>query len=165
MRAKGEVLITAREGKQMALGDGVGPNGSPAINPNEVLMGALVIFGGYKGVTIGLMIKFLSSSLIGEWVVYEQKERDNEDGSPTRGGELLIAIDPARELAVSPLNAIRAATQPGWYTPSLRSASRQPKGKADREDFHTAVTLRQNYRIDLRRMNVFLPIRAVRFCC
>ena len=96
VRAKGEVLIAARDGEEMEPGVGIGPDGNPTTDPNEILKGALVTFGGYKGASIGLMIELLSSSLIGEWAAYEQKEHDNNDGGPTRGGELIVAFDPAR---------------------------------------------------------------------
>jgi delta1-piperideine-2-carboxylate reductase len=96
VRAKGEVLVAARDGEEMEPGVGIGPDGSPTTDPHEILNGALLTFGGYKGASIGLMIELLSSSLIGEWAAYEQKERDNNDGGPPRGGELVVAFDPGR---------------------------------------------------------------------
>ncbi len=96
VRAKGEVLIAARDGEEMAPGVGIGADGRPTTDPNKILGGALLTFGGYKGASIGLLIELLSSSLIGEWSAVEQKDRDNNDGGPTRGGELLIAFDPAK---------------------------------------------------------------------
>ena len=41
-----------------------------------------------------MMIELLSSGLIGESFSYERGKNDNNDGGPTRGGELLIAINP-----------------------------------------------------------------------
>ncbi len=96
VRAKGEVLIAARDGHEMALGIGIGPDGNPTTDPNLILKGALLPFGGYKGAAIGLMIELLSASLIGEWCAFEQSEGDNNDGGPTRGGELLVAFDPTK---------------------------------------------------------------------
>jgi len=96
VRAKGEVLVAARDGDEMEPGVGIGLDGAHTTDPNEILKGALLTFGGYKGASIGLMIELLSSSLIGEWAAYEQKERDNNDGGPTRGGELIVAFDPDR---------------------------------------------------------------------
>lgn len=96
VRAKGEVLVAARDGDEMEPGVGIGPDGAHTTDPNQILKGALLTFGGYKGASIGLMIELLSSSLIGEWAGYEQKEWDNNDGGPTRGGELIVAFDPDR---------------------------------------------------------------------
>src|SRR4029079_4856602 len=52
-------------------------------------------FGGYKGSAIALMVELLAGGLIGEAFAYEASERDNRDGGPPRGGELLIVIDPS----------------------------------------------------------------------
>lgn len=94
-----------------------------------------------------------------------QPERNSHGCVCQFGGYKGVAIDPARGLAASLLSTIRAATQSGCYTSSLRSTSRQPKENANQEGFHTVVTLRQNYQIDLRRIKVFPLIWAVRLYC
>jgi delta1-piperideine-2-carboxylate reductase len=53
-------------------------------------------FGGHKGASLALMIELLVGPLIGERCSFEASEADPKDGGPPRGGELLLAIDPAR---------------------------------------------------------------------
>ncbi len=94
--ARGEVMLAAREGKPLPPGVGVDADGAPTTDPNEVLDGALLAFGGHKGSSIAMMIELLAGALIGECFSFEAAERDNNDGGPPSGGELIIAIDPNR---------------------------------------------------------------------
>lgn len=95
-RAKGEVMIAARDGRLLPEGIGVDKEGRPTRDPNAVLEGAILPFGGYKGSSIALMIELLAGPLMGENLSFEAAEKDNRDGGPPRGGELMIAIDPSR---------------------------------------------------------------------
>lgn len=92
--AKGEVMLAAREGKLLPDAVGVDADGQPSNDPNEVLKGALLAFGGHKGSSIAMMIELLAGALLGESLSFEAEERDNNDGGPPRGGELIIAMDP-----------------------------------------------------------------------
>ena len=94
--ARGEVMIAAREGHQLPEGVGITKDGQPTTDPNEVLEGAMLTFGGYKGASIALMIELLVGPLLGEAASFEAAQRDNNDGGPPQGGELLIAIDPTK---------------------------------------------------------------------
>jgi len=95
-QARGEVMIAARDGETLPPGVGIDSEGNPTTDPNEVLKGCLLPFGGYKGASIALMIELLVGPLIGERCSFEAAQADNKDGGPPRGGELLIAIDPRR---------------------------------------------------------------------
>jgi len=92
--AKGDVMLAARDGHDLPDGTGLGPDGQPTNDPNEVLKGVLLPFGGYKGSAISMMVELLSSALTGDQFSYEAQSQDNNDGGPARGGELLIAISP-----------------------------------------------------------------------
>ncbi len=94
--ARGELQIAARDGHPAPLGAGIDADGNPTTDPASILRGAQLPFGGYKGSAIALMVELLAGGLIGEAFAYEAAERDNHDGGPPRGGELLIAIDPSR---------------------------------------------------------------------
>jgi len=94
--ARGEVMIAARDGKTLPEGVGINKDGQPTTDPNEVLQGAMLTFGGYKGASIALMIELLVGPLIGEHASFEAAKNDNNDGGPPQGGELLIAIDPTK---------------------------------------------------------------------
>ena len=92
--AMGDVQIAARDGHQLPDGTGLGPNGEPTNNPKDVIKGVLLPFGGYKGSAISLMVELLSAGLTGDNFSYEAGEKDNNDGGPPKGGELVIAISP-----------------------------------------------------------------------
>ncbi|MEM9277365.1 MAG: Ldh family oxidoreductase [Pseudomonadota bacterium] len=97
--ARGEVMIAAREGHELPPGTGIDAQGNPTNDPNEVLKGALLPFGGYKGASIAMMVELLAASLIGEQLSFEAAAQDNNDGGPPRGGEFILAIDPGNGLA------------------------------------------------------------------
>ena len=92
--ARGEVMLAAREGHELPPGVGVDADGKPTTDPNEVLKGAMLAFGGYKGSSIAMMVELLAGGLIGESFSFEAAERDNNDGGPPRGGEFMFALNP-----------------------------------------------------------------------
>ena len=63
--ARGEVMIAARDGKELPPGVGLGPDGQPSTDPKAVLEGVLLPFGGYKGSAISMMVELLAAGLIG----------------------------------------------------------------------------------------------------
>ncbi len=93
--ARGEVMLAAREGHELPEGVGVDEHGRATTDPEAILKGALNAFGGYKGASIAMMVELLAGALIGECFSFEAAERDNNDGGPPRGGEFILAIDPA----------------------------------------------------------------------
>ena len=92
--ARGEVMLAAREGHSLPEGVGVDAEGNPSTDPNAVLKGALLAFGGYKGSSIAMMVELLAGGLIGESFSFEAAVRDNADGGPPQGGEFMLAMDP-----------------------------------------------------------------------
>ncbi len=94
--ARGEIMILSRDGKEAPPGTGIDSEGNPTTDPDAILAGAQLPFGGYKGSAIAMMIELLAGALIGENLSFEAGEQDNRDGGPPRGGELMIAIDPNR---------------------------------------------------------------------
>ena len=94
--ARGEIMLHERDGKPIPEGWGLDAAGDPTTDPAAALAGAQLPFGGYKGASIALMIELLAGALVGDLFSFEASEVDNGDGGPPRGGELVIAIDPAR---------------------------------------------------------------------
>jgi delta1-piperideine-2-carboxylate reductase len=94
--ARGDVMIHARDGKPVPEGAGIDEHGNPTTDPNEVLKGAQLPFGGYKGSAIALMVELLAGGLIGDLFSYEAGEKNVVDGGPPPGGELILAFDPSR---------------------------------------------------------------------
>jgi delta1-piperideine-2-carboxylate reductase len=92
--AQGEVQIAAREGHSVPLGTGLDARGKLTTNPNEILKGVLLPFGGHKGSAISLMVELLAAGAVGERFSFEAAETDNKDGGPPRGGEFMLAISP-----------------------------------------------------------------------
>jgi delta1-piperideine-2-carboxylate reductase len=98
--ALGEVQIAAREGHAVPLGTGLDSRGELTTNPNEIVKGMLLPFGGHKGSAIALMVELLAAGAVGERFSFEAAEADNKDGGPPRGGEFMLAISP--ELLAGP---------------------------------------------------------------
>jgi LDH2 family malate/lactate/ureidoglycolate dehydrogenase len=94
--ARGEIQIALRDGKQVPDGVGIDTQGNPTTEPQAILDGAQLPFGGYKGGSIALMIDLLAGPLIGEVCSFEAGEQDNGDGGAATGGELVMVLDPAR---------------------------------------------------------------------
>jgi delta1-piperideine-2-carboxylate reductase len=94
--ARGEIQLHLRDGRALPAGWAIDVEGHPTSDPAAALAGAQLPFGGYKGAAIALMIELLAGALIGEVFSFEASEHDNQDGGPPVGGELMIAIDPAR---------------------------------------------------------------------
>ena len=94
--ARGEIMIAKRDGHVLPPGAGIDRDGNPTTDPAAVLEGAQLPFGGYKGAAIALMVDLLAGPLIGEVASWEAGEEDNGDGGPATGGELILALDPAR---------------------------------------------------------------------
>ncbi|MDZ7748899.1 MAG: Ldh family oxidoreductase [Halofilum sp. (in: g-proteobacteria)] len=94
--ARGEIQLHLRDGQPIPEGWAVGPDGEATTDPATALAGAQLPFGGYKGAAIALMVELLAGALIGDLFSYEAAQADtNQVGAPL-GGELLLALDPAR---------------------------------------------------------------------
>ena len=92
--ARGEVGVAARDGHPIPEGVGVDADGKPTNDPNEILKGALLAFGGYKGSSISMMVELLAAAMIGESFSFEAAVRDVADGGPPQGGQFIFAISP-----------------------------------------------------------------------
>ena len=92
--ALGEIKIAARDGRSVPLGTGLDARGEPTTDPNEIIKGVLLPFGGYKGSALALMVELLAAGAVGERFSFEAAAADNRDGGPPRGGELLLALSP-----------------------------------------------------------------------
>jgi delta1-piperideine-2-carboxylate reductase len=94
--ARGEIMIAGRDGHPLPDGVGLDAQGRPSRDPDAILAGAQLPFGGYKGSAIAMMVELLAGPLIGEALSVEAKAEDPGDGGPPVGGELILAIDPSR---------------------------------------------------------------------
>jgi delta1-piperideine-2-carboxylate reductase len=94
--ARGEIQIAARDGHSVPETAGIGPDGEATTDPNVVLKGAQLGFGGYKGASLAMMIELLAGAMIGAFLSVESAQDDAGEGGPPKGGELIIALDPAK---------------------------------------------------------------------
>ncbi len=94
--ARGEIMIAARDGHAVPEGAGIDADGHPTTDPNEILKGAQLGFGGYKGALLAMMVELLAGPLIGDMLSIEAEKDDAGAKAAPHGGELIIALDPAR---------------------------------------------------------------------
>ena len=97
--ARGEIMIHNRDGKKIPEGWAVDADGKPTTDPAAALAGAQLPFGGYKGSAVALMVELMAAGLPRGSFGYESAADDPKDGAPAKGGEVVIAIDPARFVA------------------------------------------------------------------
>lgn len=124
--ARGEIMMHARQGKAIPEGWGYDSEGRPTTDPNWALEGSLAAAGGYKGVSLALMVEILAAGLVGANFGFEASSFATNEGGPPRTGQTFIALDPGafgdgfadrvRALA----DAILA--QPGTRLPGARRA-------------------------------------------
>jgi len=74
--ARGEIQIAARDGQRVPVTAGIDPDGQPTTDPNVVLQGAQLGFGGYKGASLAMMVELLAGPLIGEFLSFEAEADD-----------------------------------------------------------------------------------------
>ena len=89
-------MLAERDGHTLPPGVGITADGTPTMDPSEVLKGCILPFGGYKGASIALMIELLVGPLIGEASSIEAAKRHGSVGGPPQGGELVLAFDPEK---------------------------------------------------------------------
>lgn len=94
--ARGEIELRRRAGAPIPEGWALGPDGRPTTDPAIALKGAMLPFGGHKGFALSMMVELLAGPLIGDLTSREAAARDDGSGGPPLGGELLVALDPAR---------------------------------------------------------------------
>lgn len=79
--AGGEVLTAAAEGSSLPAGVAVDSDGNPTTTPSDVLKGgALLPFGGHKGLGLSMMIEILNTALTGA------------EGDPVDWGHMFVAF-------------------------------------------------------------------------
>ena len=94
-RARGDLMIAARDGHEVEEGCGLDADGNPTTDPRAILEGGVQLaFGGYKGSAIAMMIELMAGPLIGDRLSLDARAELGPDSHLPIGGELIIAIDP-----------------------------------------------------------------------
>jgi delta1-piperideine-2-carboxylate reductase len=130
-------MIAARDGHQVRAGVGIDNDGNPTTDPKSILDGAILPFGGCKGSAIAMMVELLAGPLIGENLSFEAADGDNRDSGPPRGGELMLALDPAMFGDAKGYSSHaerlfeRMLQQPGVRLPSSRRYANREKTRTE----------------------------------
>ena len=65
MAARGNILLAARDGTPIPEGWALDRQGRGTTDPDEALLGALLPFGGHKGIALAMIVEILAGSLAG----------------------------------------------------------------------------------------------------
>jgi delta1-piperideine-2-carboxylate reductase len=100
--SQGDVLLAAKEGRQVADGVGTDAQGRPTRDPNAILDGgALRPFGGHKGASIAFMVEVMAAAITGGRFGYEHDQTGYPAAQTSRAGQCVILIDPDRSTGSS----------------------------------------------------------------
>ena len=92
----GDVLLAAREGREVPPGTGHDRDGRPTTSADAILAGgSLSPFGGNKGASIAVMVEILAGALTGSPLGFEDLGTASST-IPSKGGQFLLVVDPAR---------------------------------------------------------------------
>ncbi|MBP0447150.1 Ldh family oxidoreductase [Roseomonas sp. SSH11] len=135
--SRGDIELHRRAGKPLPENWGIDAEGNPATSPEAVLAGAMLPFGGHKGSAISAMIELIAGPMIGDMTSAESLAKDEGKGAAPLGGELILAIDPARfqgDRAAGRMQAaeamFQAITDQGARLPSLRRYAARRRSEA-----------------------------------
>jgi L-2-hydroxycarboxylate dehydrogenase (NAD+) len=115
----GEILVRARDGRQLPPGCAIDANGWPTVSAHDAVGGAISPFGGEKGYGLGLAIELLVGVLT-QTALGRNVLGTLDAEHPATKGDLLLAFDP-RALTGSEAGEYAAA-----YLAELRSLPAAP---------------------------------------
>ncbi|WP_029621950.1 Ldh family oxidoreductase [Ruegeria conchae] len=92
-----DIRMAAAEGHDLPRPAGLDPEGQPTRDPNAILeTRSLLPFGEHKGAAIAFLIEVLGAALAGGTLSVDNAKREAHGALNIKGGNTLIAIDPAR---------------------------------------------------------------------
>ena len=92
--AHGDVQLAAREQRTLPTGTGIDGQGAATTNPQAVLDGALLTFGGYKGSAIAMLVELLCAALGGGKFSHEVDLAQHPGAATPHTGQTFVLIDP-----------------------------------------------------------------------
>ncbi|PTM97137.1 LDH2 family malate/lactate/ureidoglycolate dehydrogenase [Mycoplana dimorpha] len=93
--ARAEIALHRRDNKTIPVGWGIDSDGNPTTDPQAVLSGAMLTFGGHKGSALATMVELLAGPLIGDMTSMQSMDFDAGAKAAPCHGELVIAFNPA----------------------------------------------------------------------
>jgi len=123
--ARGEVMLRAREGRDIPDGWALDRDGEPTTDARAALAGSMAPAGGYKGVGLALIVEVLAAVLTGSTLSHRAPSFADAAGGPPRTGQLFIALDPAAFSSSPFADSIEAlieamCSEPGVRVPGAR---------------------------------------------
>lgn len=97
--ARGDIELHRREQRAIPEGWGINAEGQPSTDPEAVLNGAMLPFGGHKGSALAAMIELIAGPLINDLTSEESLAYDDGSNASPYHGELIIAMDPKHFMA------------------------------------------------------------------
>ncbi|KIC40610.1 lactate dehydrogenase [Ruegeria sp. ANG-R] len=92
-----DIRMAAAEGHDLPRPAGLDPDGQPTQDPSAILeTRSLLPFGEHKGAAIAFLIEILGAALAGGTLSVDNASREAHGALNIKGGNTLIAIDPAR---------------------------------------------------------------------
>ena len=141
--ARGEVMMAARDGHDVAEGAGIDVDGHPTTDPAKILEGAQLPFGGYKGAALALMVDLVAGPMIGEKTSLGIEAADDGNG-PALGGQTIFAFNPEMFGGVDAVDQGEALfadlkSDPGVRLPGDRRAAVRPTTPTDGVEIPTSL--------------------------
>jgi (2R)-3-sulfolactate dehydrogenase (NADP+) len=93
--AKVVVIDAQRRGVPLQPGWALDDEGRPTLDAEAALSGSLCAIGGYKGVSLALMIDVLAGAMTASKFSYEASSFGDSEGGPPGTGQFIIAFDAA----------------------------------------------------------------------
>ena len=92
--AKSEIMKHAREGRAIPEGWALDADGNTTTDPDVALKGSMAPSGGYKGVSVSLLVEMMAAALSGAVLGKDASPFSGTKGGPPNTGQCFIAIDP-----------------------------------------------------------------------
>ena len=92
--AKSEIMKHAREGLPIPPEWALDPDGQPTTDPEIALKGSMAPSGGYKGVSVALLVEIMAAAMTGATLGVNASPFSGTKGGPPKTGQFFLAFDP-----------------------------------------------------------------------
>ena len=137
--AKVAVLDAQRRGVPLPPGWALDVDGQPTSDAEAAANGSLCAIGGYKGVSLALLIDVLSGGLTASNFSFEASSFGDCAGGPPRTGQVIIALEPTVFAGPSFLSRVDTLLEALQYEPNVRLPG--ARRLTAREHHQTEVTV------------------------
>jgi (2R)-3-sulfolactate dehydrogenase (NADP+) len=139
--AKVAVLDAQRRGIPLPSGWALDVDGEPTSDAEAAAGGSLCAIGGYKGVSLALLIDVLAGGLTASNFSFEASSFGDCAGGPPRTGQVVIALDPTRFAGPSFLSRTDTLLEALQREPKVRLPGGRRLAARQRHQTEIAVSL------------------------